>query len=49
LILKGKKPLKSKKVNVREISETICDKFPVVDVKIYQRFNNSLTTLDRYI
>lgn len=49
LVLKGKKPLKSKKINVREISEMICNKYPVVDVKIYQKFNNSLTTLDRYI
>ncbi|MFX1477705.1 MAG: exonuclease SbcCD subunit D [Promethearchaeota archaeon] len=49
LVFKGKKPLKLKKVNVREISEMIYNNLPVVDVKIYQMFNNSLTTLDRYI
>ena len=49
LVLKGKIPLKSKKLNTRELTNLICEKFPVVDVRIYQKFTNSLTTLDKYI
>ncbi|MHA2049377.1 MAG: metallophosphoesterase family protein [Promethearchaeota archaeon] len=49
LILKGKIPLKSKKINTRELTNLICEKFPVVDVRVYQKFTNSLTTLDKYI
>ena len=49
LILKGKNPLKTKKINTRDLTNLICDTFPVVDVRVYQKFTNSLTTLDKYI
>ncbi|MHA1885795.1 MAG: metallophosphoesterase family protein [Promethearchaeota archaeon] len=49
LVLKGRIPLKSKRLNTSELTNLICEKFPVVDVRIYQKFTNSLTTLDKYI
>ncbi len=48
LKLEGKKPLKSYKINEKKISTSILNKFPVVDVKIYQNFTNSLITLDKF-
>ncbi len=49
LILKGIKPLKSCKINKKDLSLKICNKFPIVDVRIYQKFVKSLKTLDNYI
>ncbi|UCC20986.1 MAG: DNA repair exonuclease [Promethearchaeota archaeon] len=49
LILKGVKPSKLSKFNEKELKKKISDTYPVVDVKIYQKFNKSLKTLDNYI
>ena len=49
LVLKGKKPVNSLKINEKELSNRICENFPVVDVKIYQKFTNQLTRLDKYL
>ncbi|MFX1450274.1 MAG: exonuclease SbcCD subunit D [Promethearchaeota archaeon] len=48
LRLEGKKPLKSCKINEKKLIHIICNKFPVVDVKIYQKFRNNLITLDNF-
>ncbi|MFW9878405.1 MAG: exonuclease SbcCD subunit D [Candidatus Thorarchaeota archaeon] len=47
LLLKGMKP--SCKINEKELREKICDTFPIIDVRIYQKFKNSLKTLDKYL
>ncbi len=49
LVLRGKKPVNSFKINEKELRNRICDNFPVVDVKIYQKFTNSVVKLDKYI
>ncbi|MFX0005913.1 MAG: exonuclease SbcCD subunit D [Promethearchaeota archaeon] len=49
LILKGIKPLKSCKIKEKELRTKICNTFPVVDVKIYQKYVKSLKTIDNYI
>ncbi|MFX0022118.1 MAG: exonuclease SbcCD subunit D [Candidatus Hermodarchaeota archaeon] len=49
LILKGIKPSKSCKIKEKELRIKICDIFPVVDVKIYQKYSISLKTIDNYI
>lgn len=49
LRLKGKEPAKSLKIKEKELREFICQKFPVVDARIYQKFEDSITTIDRYI
>ncbi|MHA2281674.1 MAG: metallophosphoesterase family protein [Promethearchaeota archaeon] len=49
LVLKGKKPVKSCKINEKELRNRICESFPVVDVKIYQKFTNRVTRLDKYM
>lgn len=49
LVLKGKKPPKSCKVNEKKLRKMIYNKFPVVDVKIYLKFFANLTTLDKYL
>lgn len=49
LVLKGKKPDKSVKINEKELRNKIYKSFPVVDVKIYQKFTNGMTNLDKYI
>ena len=49
LVLKGKMPGKSFKINEKELRNRICENFPVVDVKIYQKFANGITKLDKYI
>lgn len=49
LILKGNKPANSCKINEKEIRKIICEIFPVVDVKIYQKFDNPIKTLDGFI
>ncbi|MFW9873733.1 MAG: exonuclease SbcCD subunit D [Candidatus Thorarchaeota archaeon] len=47
LLLKGIKPIC--KINEKELRKKICDIFPVIDVRIYQKFRNSLKTLDNYL
>ncbi|MFW9897307.1 MAG: exonuclease SbcCD subunit D, partial [Candidatus Thorarchaeota archaeon] len=49
LVLKGKKPMNSCKINKKELRNKICKKFPVLDVKIYQKFSNPDVKLDKYI
>ncbi|MBA7609932.1 hypothetical protein ES703_17132 [subsurface metagenome] len=49
LILKGREPSKSCKIKEKDLRSKICNKFPIVDVKIYQKFVTSLKTLDNYI
>ena len=49
LVLKGKKPYTSLKINEKELRNRICEIFPVVYVKIYQKFTNGITRLDKYI
>ena len=49
LVLKGKKPVNSFKINEKELRNRICEKFPVVDVKIYQKFTSNMIKLDKYM
>ncbi|MFX1601585.1 MAG: exonuclease SbcCD subunit D [Promethearchaeota archaeon] len=49
LILKGREPSKSCKMNEKDLRKKICNTFPIVDVRIYQKFESSLRTLDNYI
>lgn len=49
LILKGKKPMKCCKVNKKELVKLICEKFPVVDVRIYEKFKNNIIKIDAYL
>ena len=48
LILKGKKPNKSCKIKEKDFRDKICNQFPIIDVKVYQKFVTSLKTLDNY-
>jgi DNA repair exonuclease SbcCD nuclease subunit len=48
LILKGKKPSSSFKINEKDLRKKICEILPVVDLRIYQKFSDSLRTLDNY-
>ena len=49
LILKGIEPDNSCKISEKDLKTKICEIFPVVDVRIYQKFVQSLKTLDNYI
>jgi len=49
LILKGTEPVKSCKINEKDLRIKICNILPVIDVRIYQKFVRSLKTLDNYI
>ena len=49
LILKGKRPFRSCKINEKELSNRIAKNLPILYVKIYQKFTNSLETLDKYM
>ena len=49
LILKGIEPSKLCKINEKDLRKKICDFFPVVDIKIFQKFKSPLKTLDNYI
>lgn len=48
LILKGLKPLRSSKIDTKALTRLICENFPVVDVRIYQKFTESIKTIDKY-
>jgi DNA repair exonuclease SbcCD nuclease subunit len=49
LVLKGKKPSYPFRINEKELKNRIRDKFPVLDVNIYQKFTSSAIKLDRYM
>ncbi|UCD01423.1 MAG: DNA repair exonuclease [Promethearchaeota archaeon] len=49
LILKGKEPSRSCRINEKDLKRKICYNLPLVDVKIYQKFRKPLKTLDSYI
>ena len=49
LILKGKRPFASSKINEKELSNLIVQSFPIIYAKIYQKFTNSLRTMDKYV
>ena len=49
LVLKGEEPAKSCKIKVNDLREIICEKFPIVDVKIYQKFTSKMTRLDKFM
>ena len=48
LKLKGKEPVKLLKVKEKDLREFICEKFPIVDARIYMKFEDSITTIDKY-
>jgi DNA repair exonuclease SbcCD nuclease subunit len=48
LVLKGLKPSKLPKINIKTLTNLICENFPVVDVRIYQKFSESNKTIDNY-
>jgi len=49
LMIKGLEPFNSCKIKEKELTIKICDIFPVIDVRIYQKYMKSLKTLDNYI
>ena len=49
LVLKGKRPVNSFKINEKELRNRICENFPVLDVKIYQKFTYKMTRLDKFL
>jgi DNA repair exonuclease SbcCD nuclease subunit len=49
LILKGRKPFKSCKIKTTELSALIREKYPVVDTRIYLKFEDQIETMDRYL
>ncbi|TFG13406.1 MAG: DNA repair exonuclease [Promethearchaeota archaeon] len=48
LLLKGKKPLNSYKIDEKCLRTFISESFPVVGVKIFQKFENNLQTIDKF-
>jgi DNA repair exonuclease SbcCD nuclease subunit len=49
LKLGGVKPFNTCKVNKSELEHFICEQFPVVDVKIYQKFTESVKSIISYL
>ncbi|MFX1595589.1 MAG: exonuclease SbcCD subunit D, partial [Promethearchaeota archaeon] len=49
LILRGREPSKTCKIKEKDLKIKICNHYPVVDVKVYQKFEKVLETLDNYI
>lgn len=49
LVLKGKRPFTSLKINEKEISKRISENLPILYTKVYQKFTNSIETLDTYM
>ena len=49
VLLKGIKPNKNCKSYERELKKRICENFPVVDVRIYQKFADSINTIYKYL
>jgi len=49
LVLKGKKPCYKCKIDTKELTQIVCEKLPVVDARIYQKFSNFLTTIDTFV
>ena len=48
LVLKGKKPFYRYKIDIKELTQYICENLPVVDVRIYQKFSDFLTKIDTF-
>ena len=48
LVLKGLKPLRSSKIDIKALTNLICENFHVVDVKIYRKFSEPNKTIDKY-
>ncbi len=48
LVLKGKKPFYRYKIDIKELTQHICENLPVVDVRIYQKFSDFLTKIDTF-
>ena len=48
LVLKGLKPLRSSKNDIKALTKLICENFNVVDVKIYQKFSETNKKIDNY-
>ena len=49
LVLKGNKPSTRYKINMKELTQLLCENLPIVDARIYQKYSNFLKTLDTYI
>ena len=49
LVLKGKTPFHKCKIDKKELTQIICENLPVVDVRIYPKFSNDLTTIDTFV
>lgn len=48
LVLKGVKPLKSCKINSKELKKLICEHLYIIDVKVYKKFQELTRTLDNF-
>ncbi|MBD3341262.1 MAG: hypothetical protein GF353_19300 [Candidatus Lokiarchaeota archaeon] len=48
LALKGIKPMHRGRLKVRALREFLCCRFPIIDVNISKKFNNGLTTIDKF-
>ena len=49
LVLKGKKPSTRYKINIKELTQLLCENLPIVDARIYQKYTNFLKTLTPFI
>jgi hypothetical protein len=49
LKLQGFKPLKQCRIHEKDLRKKICDSFPVIDIRVYQKFISPSKTLDNYI
>ena len=49
LVLKGKLPMTSCKINEKELSNRIAEELPILYSRIYQKFTNTLRSLERYM
>ena len=48
LVLKGIKPTKSCRIVEKELTNRIVQDIPVIDVQIYQKFNEPLISIEKY-
>ncbi len=49
LKINGIKPYKGCKINEKELNQVICEKFPFVNVKIYQKFTEPIKSIIKYL
>lgn len=49
LLLKGRMPFHKCKIDKKELTKIVCENLPVVDVRIYLKFSNDLTTIDTFV